>query len=69
VIQKSSIDGADLVRKFSGKSVSTLSMIPEEAFQRGLERLKAYVEQHPDDIRLLQDRMRITVGRKPSKPS
>ena len=65
IIQKSAETSAEMVQKFSWKSVSTLSMIPEEAFEAGLERLKAYVEKHPDDPWLLYDRLRMTRARKP----
>jgi 2-polyprenyl-3-methyl-5-hydroxy-6-metoxy-1,4-benzoquinol methylase len=44
------------------KSTSVLTMIPEEAFERGVARLKKYIEEKPDDPWLLYDRMTLAAG-------
>ena len=67
VLQKTSESGAELVERLANKSASALTMIPEEAFQRGLERLRRYAADYPDDPWLLHDRIRLTTGRKPEK--
>lgn len=64
IVQRTSDSGHALYERMSHKNVSTLSMIPQEAFERGLKRLHEYVQKHPDDPWLLYDTMRITVGYK-----
>jgi ubiquinone/menaquinone biosynthesis C-methylase UbiE len=46
------------------KSTSVLTMIPQDAFERGLLRLEIYIKNHPDDPWLLFDKMILTVGHK-----
>jgi ubiquinone/menaquinone biosynthesis C-methylase UbiE len=43
-------------------------MISEEALQRGLGELQAYIEAHPDDPWLLEENMTLFVARKPESP-
>jgi ubiquinone/menaquinone biosynthesis C-methylase UbiE len=62
ILQHSSKDGYELYERMSNKNVSTLSMIPREAFERGLKRLHGYVQEHPDDPWLQYDTMRMTAG-------
>ena len=44
------------------KSTSVLTMISPEAFRSGVHRLEEYVQEHPDDPRLLYDRFALSVG-------
>jgi ubiquinone/menaquinone biosynthesis C-methylase UbiE len=46
------------------KNTSSLTMIPQEAFERGLKRLHDYVQKHPNDPWLLHERMTMTAGYK-----
>jgi ubiquinone/menaquinone biosynthesis C-methylase UbiE len=46
------------------KSTSVLTMIPEGAHRRGVNKLREYIGEHATDPRLLYDRMTITVGHK-----
>ena len=64
IVQRTSESGYALYERMSNKNVSALSMIPQEAFEQGLERLHAYVQEHPDDPWLLYDKMRMTAGYK-----
>ena len=61
-IQRSSENGQILYERMSTRNVSSLVMIPQQAFERGLKRLHEYVQKHPDDLWLLDDKMRITTG-------
>jgi len=44
---------------------SVLRMISDEAFARGLARLRAYIETHPDDPWLVENDMTLFAARKP----
>jgi ubiquinone/menaquinone biosynthesis C-methylase UbiE len=46
------------------KNTSVLTMISQDAFVRGVQKLQDYVARHPDDPWLLYDKMTITVGYK-----
>jgi ubiquinone/menaquinone biosynthesis C-methylase UbiE len=46
------------------KSTSVLTMISQDDFVRGVQKLKDYVARHPDDPWLLYDKMTITAGYK-----
>jgi len=46
------------------KSTSVLSMISQEAFEKGIHQLAKYVENNPNDPWLLIDRLTLTVGYK-----
>ena len=46
------------------KCTSVLTLIEEEAFQRGLRRIEDYITQHPEDPWLLKDLITLTAGRK-----
>lgn len=48
------------------KSTSVLSMISQEAFEKGIHDLAKYVENNPNDPWLLIDRLTLTVGYKVS---
>jgi ubiquinone/menaquinone biosynthesis C-methylase UbiE len=52
------------------KSTSVLTMISPESFEKGINKLRAYVEKNPDDPWLLDGRMTLTAGYKgdDSKP-
>ena len=64
IVQRTSENGYALYERMSNKNVSALSMIPQEAFKRGLKRLYDYVQTHPDDPWLQYDIMRMTAGYK-----
>jgi len=46
------------------RGTSVLTMISPEAFEKGISKLTRYIEDHPDDPRLLHDRATLTVGYK-----
>jgi len=46
------------------KNTSTLTMIPQEAFERGVRKLREYIKKNPDDPWLVHDRIVMTVGYK-----
>ncbi len=46
------------------KHTSVLTMITQEAFERGLHKLQEYIKSHPDDKWLLMDTITMTVGYK-----
>lgn len=46
------------------KGISVLTMISEDAFERGARDLAKYIEAHPSDAWLLLDRLTLTVGHK-----
>lgn len=46
------------------KHTSVLTMITQEAFERGLHRLEEYIKNHPDDKWLLMDSITMIVGYK-----
>jgi 2-polyprenyl-3-methyl-5-hydroxy-6-metoxy-1,4-benzoquinol methylase len=50
------------------KSTSVLTMISEDAFVRGVQKLQEYVAGHPDDPWLLYDKMTLTAGYKGKTP-
>jgi SAM-dependent methyltransferase len=64
IVQRTSDNGHALYERMSRKNVSGLTMIPQEAFERGLKRLYDYVQKNPDDPWLMYDKMRMTAGYK-----
>jgi ubiquinone/menaquinone biosynthesis C-methylase UbiE len=64
IVQRTSENGNELYARMTNKNVSALAMISQEAFERGLKRVKEYVEKHPDNPWLLYDTMRMTAGYK-----
>jgi hypothetical protein len=64
VVQRTSDNGLALYERMSQKNVSGLTLISQEAFERGLKRLHDYVQEHPDDPWLMYDKMRMTAGYK-----
>ncbi len=60
--QRSCRDGLELYDRMANKNASALTMIPQEAFERGLKRLYDYVQKHPDDPWLVDDKIRITAA-------
>lgn len=49
------------------KHASVLTMITQEAFERGLHKLEKYIKGHPDDRWLLMDTITMTVGYKTAR--
>jgi ubiquinone/menaquinone biosynthesis C-methylase UbiE len=64
IIQRSSNNGHELYARMATRNVSALAMIPQAAFESGLKRLYEYVQKHPDDPWLLDEKLRITAGYK-----
>lgn len=52
------------VESIAGKCSSVLTLISEDAFNKGLKRLRKYAVGNSDDFWLLTDKMSLTVGRK-----
>lgn len=67
VTQQTYESAAVHVEAIRTRGTSVLTLIPERAFQEGLQRLEEYVRKHPDDPWLLTDRMTFTSARKPRK--
>ena len=44
------------------KNTSVLTMIPQDAYERGVIKMESYIEKHPDDPWLMYDKMTFTVG-------
>lgn len=64
VPQKTYESGADRLRSIKLKSTSVLTMISEQAFERGVRAMEEYVRESPDDPRLVLDALTLTVGYK-----
>jgi ubiquinone/menaquinone biosynthesis C-methylase UbiE len=62
IIQRTFTDGAARLKAISVKNTSSLTIIPQDAFKRGLRKLESYIDQHPDDPWLQYDAMRMTAG-------
>jgi len=56
-------DAYERLKAVQEKCTSTLTMIPEEAFERGLQRFADYANKKPDDEWLLRDRIMLTTGK------
>ncbi len=54
----------DHLESIKVKSTSVLTMISQDAFERGVQKLESYINDHPDDPWLLYDKMTFTVGYK-----
>jgi len=54
----------DLLKTVRGKATSALTMVPEDAFERGLRALEDHVASSPDDPSLLHDIIAVTAGYK-----
>lgn len=63
VVQQTYDTGIAHLNAAKVKSTSVLSMIPHEAFEKGIHALTEYVEDNPTDPSLLFDRLTLTVGR------
>ncbi|OGO30548.1 MAG: hypothetical protein A2Z29_11255 [Chloroflexi bacterium RBG_16_56_11] len=64
IAQQTYTTGAARLEAVLLKGVSTLTMIPQEAFERGVKKLKQYIHKNPDDPWLLYDRITLTAGYK-----
>ncbi len=64
IVQQTYTSGAARLESVRLKNTSSLTMIPQEAFERGVRKLKKYIEENPDDPWLLQDKMIMTAGYK-----
>jgi ubiquinone/menaquinone biosynthesis C-methylase UbiE len=64
VVQQTYRSGFEHLDAARVRHTSVLNMIPEEAFETGIERLAKYVNQNPNDQWLLFDRMTLTSGQK-----
>jgi ubiquinone/menaquinone biosynthesis C-methylase UbiE len=63
-VQQTYATGQKHLEAVKVKSTSVLTMITQEAFERGLRKLENYISSHPDDPWLLFDKMTITAGYK-----
>jgi ubiquinone/menaquinone biosynthesis C-methylase UbiE len=67
ITQRTYDTSADHLKAVTLKSTSVLTMIPPEAFARGVARFQKHVSRDPDDPWLLYDKMTITAGYKRRK--
>lgn len=67
VEQKTFQTGKELIDAHAYKNTSVLSMISEDAFEIGMQRLRKYVGEHPNDPWLFYDRFSMTTGYKVGK--
>lgn len=64
IVQETYQTGIEHLNAIKVKHTSVLTMITQEAFQRGLHRLEKYIKNHPDDKWLLMDTIAMTAGYK-----
>jgi ubiquinone/menaquinone biosynthesis C-methylase UbiE len=64
IIQRTYETGYAHLEAIIVKNTSVITMIPPDAFERGVRKLKEYVAIHPGDPWLLYDRMTLTAGYK-----
>lgn len=64
IVQRSFDNSRDHLEAILLKNTSTLTMIPQEAFDRGVGKLREYVKENPYDPWLLHDRIVMTAGYK-----
>jgi len=64
IVQQTYQTGAAHLNAARAKSTSVLSMISEESFQAGIQRLAEHVDRNSDDEWVLLDRMTLIVGHK-----
>ena len=62
VEQKTFRTGEALLEAYANKNTSVLSLISEDNFEIGMQRLKRYVNEHPDNQWLFCDRFSLTSG-------
>ncbi len=62
VIQQTYETGAAHLKAARAKNTSVLTMIPQEAFEKGIDNLTEYIKNNPDDTWLLVDRLTVTAG-------
>jgi len=65
VTQQTYASAAAHLAAVKARSTSVLTLIPEQAFDEGVCRLAKYIDEHPREPWLIQDRMDLTRGRKP----
>lgn len=64
IVQLTFTDAATHLEVVLNKHTSVLTMISPRAYQKGLDNLRKYIRENPDDPWLLYDRMTITAGYK-----
>jgi SAM-dependent methyltransferase len=64
--QQTYLSGMDHLERVRLKNTSTLTLITQDAFERGFQRIQEFVQNHPGDPWLLHDRMTLTAGYKGS---
>jgi len=64
VVQQTCRSAEERLRKAELKSISVLTLISQSAFEQGLETLRKYISDNPNDPWLLMDRITLTIGRK-----
>lgn len=64
IVQETYQTGIEHLNAIKVKHTSVLTMIPQEAFKKGLHRLEKYIKNHPDDKWLLMDTIAMTAGYK-----
>lgn len=62
IFQQTYQTSAEHLNAVKVKSTSALTMITQEAFEKGLGRLEEHIKNHPDDKWLLMDSITMTVG-------
>ncbi len=64
IVQQTFVSAVDHLERVRLKNTSTLTLIAQDAFERGTEKLEKYIASHADDPWLLYDRMTLTAGYK-----
>ncbi len=65
IIQRSFESAEDRLKKTELKCTSVLSLISPQSFKQGLDALRKYISENPNDPWLTLDRMTLTTGTKP----
>ena len=64
ITQQTYRSGTEHLERVLLKNTSTLTLIPQDAFERGVRKLEEYITGHPEDPWLLYERMTLTAGYK-----
>jgi SAM-dependent methyltransferase len=64
VEQQTDASAEGRLERVSLQSTSALTLISRAAFERGLEAMRSYISENPDDPWLLMDNLTLTTGRK-----
>jgi ubiquinone/menaquinone biosynthesis C-methylase UbiE len=62
ITQKTYESATTHLQAAAAKSTSVLTMIPQQAFENGIQRFSEYIEENPDNPWLQHDKIALTVG-------